>query len=48
MHDDTTVDTLSNCEKFYLKFNAKNNKEVYVMFDRFKTNGVDMAKSIIC
>ena len=33
MQDDITVDTLSNSEKFYLRCNAKNGKEVHTLFN---------------
>ena len=44
LHDDTTIDTLSKIEKFYLKNDFANGKEVYAMFDQFKTDGVDITK----
>ena len=44
LHDDTTIDTLSDAEKFYLKYSATNGKEVYAVFDQFKTDGVDISK----
>ena len=36
--------TLSKNEVFYLKFRADNGKELYALFDQFKTDGVDITK----
>ena len=44
LHDDTTIDTLSKAEKFYLKITATNGKEVYAVFEQFKTDGIDISK----
>ena len=44
LHDDTSIDTLSNAEKFYLKFKGTNGKEIYAVFEQFKTDGVDISK----
>ena len=44
LHDDTTIDTLSKIEKFYLKNDFANGKEVYALFEQFKTDGVDITK----
>ena len=44
LHDDTTIDILYNAEKFYLKVTATNGKEVYAVFEQFKTDGVDISK----
>ena len=41
LHDDTSIDTLSKIEKFYLKQEMANGKEVYALFEQFKTDGVD-------
>ena len=44
LHDDTSIDTLSNAEKFYLKCSVTNGKEIYAVFEQFKTDGVDISK----
>ena len=44
MHADISVGTISNSENFYLRYNATNGKEVYTLFNQFKTDGVDMSK----
>ena len=44
LHDNVYTDTLSKCERWYLRFNASNGKEVYSIFELFKTDGVDMSK----
>ena len=44
LHDDTSIDTLSNAEKFYLKFKGTNGKEIYAVFEQVKTDGVDISK----
>ena len=44
LHDDTTIDILSKAEKFYLKCSVTNGKEIYAVFEQFKTDGVDIAK----
>ena len=44
LHDDTSIDTLSKIEKFYLKNDFANGKEVYALFEQFKTDGVDITK----
>jgi hypothetical protein len=44
LHDDTSIDTLSKIEKFYLKNDFANGKEVYALFEHFKTDGVDITK----
>ena len=44
LHDNVHTDTLSKCERWYLRFNASNGKEVYSIFELFKTDGLDMSK----
>ena len=44
LHDDTSIDTLSKIEKFYLKQDFANEKDVYALFEQFKTDGVDFTK----
>ena len=35
LHDDTSIDTLSKIEKFYLKQDFANGKDVYALFEKF-------------
>ena len=44
LHDDASVDTLSKCEQFYLKFQATTGKEVCALFVQFETDGVNMSR----
>ena len=44
LHDDTSIDTLSKVEKFYLKHIVANGKEMYALFEQLKTDGVDITK----
>ena len=44
LHDDTTIDTLSKAEIFYLKYATTNGKEIYALFEQFKTDEVDTSK----
>ena len=44
LHDNDKTDILTNCEYFYLKFQGVFGKEVYSLFELFKTDGVDMTK----
>ena len=44
LHGDTSGDLLAKCEVYYTKFKAKFGKQVYALFEQFKTDGVDMAK----
>ena len=41
LHDNDKTDTLTNCENFYLKFQGVLVKEVYSLFEFFKTDGVE-------
>ena len=44
LHDNVHTDSMSKCELWYLKFKASCGKEVYSLFELFKTDGVDMNK----
>ena len=44
LHDDVNSDTLSKAEQFYLKFRGNSGKEVYCLFELFKTDGVNIDK----
>ena len=44
MHDNTSGDVLSICEQFFSKFKGTTGKEVYALFEQFKTDGIEMNK----
>ena len=44
LHDNISADTLANGETFDLEYKATNGKEVYGLFEQFKTDGLDMSK----
>ena len=44
LHDDLDLDTLSNAELFYTKYEGKEPKDVWTSFDIFETNIIDLSK----
>ena len=44
LHHDISGDVHSKSEAFYMKFKVINGKEVYALFEQFKTDGVDMSE----
>ena len=42
LHYNVYTDSLSKCELWFLKFKASSGKEVYSLFELFKTDGVNM------
>ena len=44
LHDNLEFDTLSNAELFYKNYEGKEPKDVWIAFDMFETNSIDMSK----